>query len=153
MSIKYENPSKTQNRVAKLEEYLVYLESLKESKELLESKCSYEAFFFIGKTCSLTNSADEFYIVLEKRLARIFVKTLKYLYEMRQTLNLNNDGRNAISIELDEPTGDKYFKESIFCYILYSINILNRIEKVRKSFKENYFLKKDNKLKMHFQAI
>jgi hypothetical protein len=34
-----------------------------------------------------------------------------------------------------------------------STHILNRIEKLRKSFIENYFLKKDNKLKMHFQAI
>ena len=143
MSIKYENPSKTQNRVAKLEEYLVYLESLKESKELLESKCSYEAFFFIGKICSITPSPNELNIFLERKLAKIFVKTLKYLYEIWQTLNLNNDGMNAIKIELDEPIGNKYFKESIFCYILYSINILNRIEKVRKSFKENYCLKKD----------
>ena len=136
MSIKYENPLKTQNRVAKLEEYLIYLESLTKSSDLVESKCSYEAFFFIGKICSITNSVDELYIVLERKLAKIFVKTLKYLYEIWQTLNLNNDGKTAINIELDEPISNKYFKESIFCYILYSINILNRTEKVRL-FKEN----------------
>jgi len=144
MSIKFENPWQNPNREAKLDEYLAYLESLTKSSDLLERRCSYEAFFLIGKTCSLTPSSNELDIFLERKLARTFVKTLKYLYEIWQTLNLNNDGRNAINIELDEPVGKGCFKESIFCYILYSINILNRTEKVRLS-KENYILTKSLK--------
>ena len=137
MSIIFENPWQNPNREAKLEEYLVYLEPLTKSSDLLERRCSYEAFFLIGKTCSIKPSSNELNIFLERRLAHTFVKTLKYLYEIWPTLNLNNDGRTAINIELNEPVGKRYFKESIFCYILYSINILNRTEKVRLS-KENY---------------
>ena len=144
MSIIFEKPWQNPNREAKLDEYLVYLESLTKSSDLLERRCSYEAFFLIGKTCSIKPSSNELNLFLERKLAHTFVKTLKYLYEIWQTLNLNNDGINAINIELDEPVGKKYFKESIFCYIIYSINILNRTEKVRLS-KENNILTKSLK--------
>ena len=118
-TIRYENPKNNPNRETKLKEYLDLLSS---SDNLIGSQSSYEAFFYIGKFCRGLQ-ANEWAIFLEKKVAQIFIRTLESLYEKRDELKFDNC---ETSIEIgDAPTSDeKYFKESIFAYTLYSINIL-----------------------------
>ncbi len=118
-TIRYENPKNNPNRETKLKEYL---DSLSSSNNLIGSQCSYEAFFFIGKFCR-DLQANEWAIFLEKKAAQIFIRTLESLYVKRDELKFD-DIETSIEIG-DAPTSDeKYLKESIFSYTLYSINIL-----------------------------
>ena len=85
----------------------------------------HEAYFYIAKLCSLIPSQNDIKILLEKKIFQIFIQELKSLYEKVDTIDFNGK-----TIEKDEPKLDKDFKESIFVYILYSINILNKYFKV-----------------------
>ena len=116
-TIKFENPKNNPNRETKLKEYLDLLSS---SDNLIGSQSSYEAFFYIGKFCRCLQ-ANEWAIFLENNAPQIFIKTLKSLYEKREELKFD-----SANIEVGEkPKSDeKDFKESIFSYTLYSINIL-----------------------------
>jgi len=144
MSIKYENPKDNENREALFTKYLEYLTT---SNDLIENKDSYDAFFYIGKTCSLKPTTKELQILLEKNLAHIFIKTLKALFEKISTLDFNNK-----TIEADEPKIEKDFKESIFVYILYSINILNMREQVN-IFVKHFELERINLNKKEIQTF
>jgi hypothetical protein len=121
-TIEYVNPKGNPKREAKLKEYLEFLPT---SKDLIDSKSSYEAFFFIGRFCKYMPIKDtnEWKIFLEKNAPQIFIKTLKSLFEKREELKFDDDSAN---IEVGEmPKSDeKDFKESIFSYTLYSFNIL-----------------------------
>ena len=120
MTIKFETPKDNPNRENLLKQYIDYLKS---ESDLIETKSSYEAFFYIGKLCSLIPTQNEYDILLENRnVFHIFIQALKSLYEKWETL----DFKSNKTIEKDEPKLDKNFKESIFVYILYSINILNK---------------------------
>ena len=120
MTIKFETPKDNPNKENLLKQYIDYLKS---ESDLLETKSSYEAFFYIGKLCSLIPTQNEYDILLENRnVFHIFIQALKYLYEKWETL----DFKSNKTIEKDEPKLNKNFKESIFVYILYSINILNK---------------------------
>ena len=114
-TIEYENPKDNPNRETKLKEYLDLLSS---SDNLIGSQSSYEAFFYIGKFCQYMTKWKTF---LENNAPQIFIKTLKSLYEKREELKFD-----SANIEVGEkPKSDeKDFKESIFSYTLYSINIL-----------------------------
>jgi len=117
MTIEYENPKENPNREAKSKEYLDFLAA--KSNNLDES--GYEAFFFIGKFCKHLKP-NELEIFLEKKAAQILTKTLESLFEKRHELKFENDTNIEVG---DKPKFDeKNFKESIFSYILYSINIL-----------------------------
>ena len=123
MTIKFQTPKDNPNRENLLKQYIDYLKS---ESDFLETKSSYEAFFYIGKLCSLIPTQNEYDIFLENRnVFHIFIQALKSLYEKWETLDFNGK-----TIEKDEPKLDKNFKESIFVYILYSINILNKNFKV-----------------------
>ena len=100
MTIKYEDPKDNPNRENLLTNYIDYLLNI--GLIDIESKSCYEAYFYIGKLCSLGPTQKEFKIFLEKK--NVFIQALKALYEKVETID---------------------FKESIFVYILYSINILN----------------------------
>ena len=119
-TIEYVNPKDNPNREAKLKEYLEFLST---SKDLVDSKSSYEAFFFIGRFCKYTpmKNTAEWNLFLEKNAPQIFIKTLKSLFEKRKELKFD-----SANIEVGEkPKSDeKDFKESIFSYTLYSFNIL-----------------------------
>ena len=122
--ITYENPKKNPKREDLLKKYIDYLKS--HSNDLIESKGSYEAFFYIAKLCSLIPTQNEYKIFVEEKIFHIFIQALKSLYEKEvETIDFNGK-----SIEKDDPKLDKDFKESIFVYILYSISILNKTFKV-----------------------
>ena len=82
---------------------------------------------YIDKLCSLIPSQNEIKISLEKKLYHVFIQELKSLYEVSKIETIDFNGK---TIEKDEPKLDKDFKESVFVYILYSINILNKHSKV-----------------------
>ena len=118
MSIKpkYANPIDNPNKEDLLKTYIDYLKS-----NNVLNKTSYEAYFYIAKLCSLEPTQSETKILLEKKAFKIFIQELKSLYEKVETIDFNGK-----SIEKDDPKLDKDFKESIFVYVLYSINILNK---------------------------
>ena len=117
MSIENENPSDNPNKEAKLKEYLDFLGA--KSSNLDES--GYEAYFFIGKFCKYLKP-NEWDIFLKNNAAQIFAQTLESLSEKRHALKFENDTNIEVG---DKPKFDeKNFKESIFSYVLYSINIL-----------------------------
>ena len=119
MTIEYENPKENPNREAKLKEYLDVL--VVKSNNLDES--GYEAFFFIGKFCKYLKP-NEWDIFLEKKGAQILTQALDSLSEKRHELKFENDTNIEVG---DKPKFDeKNFKESIFSYIIYTINILCR---------------------------
>jgi hypothetical protein len=97
-----------------------YLDFLATKTNFINEQSIYEAFFYIGKACFYYKET-ELDIYLEKNAAQIFTKTLASLYEKREELKFNSE----TNIETgDEPNGFKDFKESIFSYILFSMNIL-----------------------------
>ena len=116
-TIEYQNPKDHPNRETKLKEYLDLLSS---SDNLIGSQSSYEAFFYIGKFCRCLQ-ANEWAIFLEKKAAQIFIRTLESLYEKRDELKFDSA---AIEVGEKPKSDEKDFKESIFSYTLYSINIL-----------------------------
>ena len=117
--IKYEMSSDNPKREAKLKEYLDFLLT---SKDLINSQSAYEAFFFIGKFCTinLTTTAQEMF--LETKVVQMFIRTLERLFEKREELKFDE----SASVEVgDAPKSDESnFKESIFSYTLSSFNIL-----------------------------
>jgi hypothetical protein len=131
MTIEYENPSDNPNREAKLREYLDFLAT---SNSLDES--GYEAHFFIGKFCKYLKT-NEREIFLEKNAVQIFKKTLASLFEKRHELKFDTDTNIEIG---DKPKFDeKDFKESMFSYILYVINILCKdVVSIKKDFELSY---------------
>ena len=120
MTLKYEDPKDNPKRVDLLINYIDYLKSKNDL-----NKTRYEAYFYIAKLCSLIPTLNEIKIFLEKKIFQIFIQKLKSLYEKVETIDFNGK-----TIEEDEPKLDKDFKESVFVYILYSINILNKYSKV-----------------------
>jgi hypothetical protein len=117
MTIEYENPKENPNREAKSKEYLDFLAA--KSNNLDES--GYEAFFFIGKFCKHLKQ-NEWDIFLKNNAAQILTKTIESLFEKRHALKFDSETNIEIG---DKPKFDeKNFRESIFSYILYSINIL-----------------------------
>ena len=119
MTIEYENPSDNPNREAKLKEYLDFLGT--KSNNLDES--GYEAFFFIALFCR-HRKPNELEIFFKNNAAQILAKTLESLYEKRHALKFDSETNIEIG---DKPKFDeKDFKESIFSYIIYTINILCR---------------------------
>ena len=116
MTIEYENPSNNPNREAKLKEYLDFLAK---SNNLDQS--GYEAYFFIGIFCKYLKTSER-EIFLEKKAAQILTKTLESLSEKRHELKFESE----TNIEIGEKPkfDEKDFRESIFSYILYTINIL-----------------------------
>jgi len=117
MTIEYENPKENPNREAKLKEYLDFLAA--KSNHLDES--GYEAFFFIGKFCKYLKP-NEWDIFLEKKGAQILTQALDSLSEKRHELKFVSETNIEVG---DKPKFDeKNYRESIFSYILYSINIL-----------------------------
>ncbi len=135
-TIKYENPkndpfseSKKITRAAKLKEYLDLLAS---RNDLIADKSSYEAFFYVGKSCYYYQE-NELGTFLEKNVAQIFTKTLKSLFEKRGELNFISETSIETGSEPNASIDVKDLKESIFSYIIYSINIISkdlvRIEK------------------------
>ena len=124
MSIENENPSDNPNKEAKLKEYLDFLAK---SNNLDES--SYEAYFFIGKFCKYLKP-NEWDIFLKNNAAQIFAQTLESLSEKRHALKFETDTNIEVG---DKPKFDeKDFKESIFSYVLYSLNILCKEDVVSK---------------------
>ena len=125
-TIKYENPK--DNPAAKAAKLKEYLDLLASRDDFIADKSSYEAFFYIGIFCYYTDYKKEDYtaIFLEKNAARIFTKALKSIYEKRGELKFNSETNietgNAPNASIDV----KDIKESIFSYIIYSINILSR---------------------------
>jgi hypothetical protein len=63
-------------------------------------------------------------IFLEKNAAQIFTKALKSLYEKRVELKFNSETSIETGKEPNARIDVKDIKESIFSFILYSINIL-----------------------------
>ena len=125
MTIEYENPKDNPNREAKLKEYLDFLAV--KSNNLDES--GYEAYFFIGKFCKYLKP-NEWDIFLKNNAAQIFAKTLESLSEKRNALKFETDTNIEVG---DKPKFDeKDFKESIFSYVLYSLNILCKEDVVSK---------------------
>ena len=122
MTLKYEDPKDNPKRVDLLINYIDYLKSKNDL-----NKTRYEAYFYIAKLCSLIPTLNEIKIFLEKKIFQIFIQELKSLYEVSKVETIDFNGK---TIEKDEPKLDKDFKESIFVYILYSINILNKYSKV-----------------------
>jgi len=122
MTLKYEDPKDNPKRVDLLINYIDYLKSKNDL-----NKTRYEAYFYIAKLCSLIPTLNEIKIFLEKKIFQIFIQELKSLYEVSKVETIDFNGK---TIEKDEPKLDKDFKESIFVYILYSINILNKHSKV-----------------------
>ena len=122
MTLKYEDPKDNPKRVDLL---INYIDFLKSKNDL--NKTRYEAYFYIAKLCSLIPTLNEIKIFLEKKIFQIFIQELKSLYEVSKVETIDFNGK---TIEKDEPKLDKDFKESIFVYILYSINILNKHSKV-----------------------
>ena len=120
MTLKYEDPKDNPKRVDLLINYIDYLKSKNDL-----NKTRYEAYFYIAKLCSLIPTQNEIKIILQKETIQIFIQELKSLYEKVDTIDFNGK-----TIEEDKPKLDKDFKESIFVYILYSINILNKYSKV-----------------------
>ena len=122
MSIKpkYANPIDNPNKEDLLKTYIDYLKS-----NNVLNKTSYEAYFYIAKLCSLEPTQSETKIFLEKKAFKIFIQILEFLYKNVTLIDFNGK-----KIEKDEPKLDKDFKESIFVYVLYSINILNKTFKV-----------------------
>ena len=101
-----------------------YLES---NNNLIETKSVYEDLFYIAKLCSLEPTSNVFDISLENNsIFHMFIQALKFLYEKVETIDFTKNK----TIEKYEPKLEKDFKESIFVYILYSINILNKNVKV-----------------------
>ena len=123
MTLKYEDPKDNPKRVDLLINYIDFLKT--QNNDLIESKDSYEAFFYIAKLCSLIPTQNEYNIFVEKKIFHLFIHAFKSLYEKIEIIDFNNK-----TIEKDEPKLDKDFKESIFVYILYSVNILNKYFKV-----------------------
>ena len=118
-TITYENPKNDPNRAAKLKEYLDFLAS--------RDKSCYEAFFYIGKYCYYTDyNNEELAIFLKNNAAQIFTKALKSLYEKRGELKFNSETKIETGSEPNASIDVKDIKESIFSYIIYSINILSR---------------------------
>jgi hypothetical protein len=78
MTIKYENPKDNPNREDLLKKYINYLKS--NSNDLIESKGSYEPFFYIAKLFSLIPTQNEYKIFLEKKAFQIFIQALKSVY-------------------------------------------------------------------------
>ena len=117
--IKYEMSSDNANREAKLIEYLGFLST---SEDLINSQSAYEAFFFIGKFCTikLTETAQQMF--LETKCVQMFIRTLQSLFEKRGELKFDE----SASVEVgNAPKSDESnFKESIFSYTLSSFNIL-----------------------------
>ena len=124
-TITYENPKNDPNRAAKLKEYLDFLAS---RDDLLADKSCYEAFFYIGIFCKYIDFRNEDYmaIFLEKNTAQIFTKALKSLYEKRGELKFNSETKIETGSEPNASIDVKDIKESIFSYIISSINILSR---------------------------
>ena len=121
MTIEYANPMDNPNKENLLKSYIDYL--LKPNNDL--NKTRYEAYFYIAKLCSLEPTQSETKIFLEKKAFKIFIQILEFLYKNVTLIDFNGK-----KIEKDEPKLDKDFKESIFVYVLYSINILNKKSKV-----------------------
>ena len=125
-TINYENPKEyPAAKAAKLKEYLVFLAS---RKDLIADKSSYEAFFYIGIFCKYIDFKDEEYmaIFLKNNTAQIFTKALKSLYEKRGELKFNTETNIETGSAPNASIDVKDIKESIFSYILYSINILSK---------------------------
>ena len=121
-TIKYENPKKNPNRAAKLKEYLDLLAS---RNDLIADKSSYEALFYVGKSCYYYQE-NELAMFLEKNVAQILTKTLKSLFEKRGELNFNSEKSIETGSKPNASIDVKDIKESIFSYIIYSINILSK---------------------------
>ena len=81
---------------------------------------------------------------MEKKAAQILTKTLESLSEKRHELKFESE----TNIEIGEKPkfDEKDFRESIFSYILYTINILCN-DVVSKKFKIKYFPVADLNLK------
>ena len=122
-TIKYENPKEYPAKEAKLKEYLV---SLASRDDFIADKSSYEAFFYIGKFCYYMKDKEYMAIFLENNTAQIFTKALKSLYEKRGELKFNSETNIETGSEPNASIDVKDIKESIFSYIIYSINILSR---------------------------
>jgi hypothetical protein len=96
-----------------------YLEFLAKNDQL--DKSSYEAYFFMGIICKHLKTIEH-WIFLRNNAAQIFTKTLVSLSEKKHELKFESETNIEIS---NKPKFDeKNFKESIFSYILYKINIL-----------------------------
>ena len=124
-TIKYENPKEyPAAKAAKLKEYLV---SLASRDDLIADKSCYEAFFYIGIFCKYIDYKDKEYmaIFLENNTAQIFTKALKSLYEKRGELKFNTETNIETGSAPNASIDVKDIKESIFSYIIYSINILS----------------------------
>ena len=131
-TIKYENPKEYPAKEAKLKEYLV---SLASRDDFIADKSSYEAFFYIGIFCKYIDFRNEDYVAifLEKnqiskrfKYLEIFTKALKSLYEKRGEFKFNSETSIETGKEPNASIDVKDIKESIFSYIIYSINILSR---------------------------
>ena len=122
MTLKYEDPKDNPKRVDLLINYIDYLISKNDL-----NKTRYEAYFYIAKLCSLIPTLNEIKIFLEKKIFQIFIQELKSLYEVSKVETIDFNGK---TIEEDEPKLDKDFRESVFVYILYSINLLNKHSKI-----------------------
>ncbi len=96
-----------------------YLDFLAKSNKL--DKNAYEAYFLMGIICKHLKTSEQG-VFLENNAARIVTKTLKSLSEKKNELKFDNETNIEIS---NKPKFDeKNFRESIFSYILYIINIL-----------------------------
>ena len=135
-TIKYENPKNNPNRAAKLKKYLDFLAS---RKDFFNDKSSYEAFFYVGKSC-YHYEKNELDIFLEMNAAQIFTKSLESLYEKREELKFNSETKIETGNEPNGSDDVKDIKESIFSYTLSSIGILCK-DLVRFEKKNFYFIK------------
>ena len=96
-----------------------YLDFLAKNDTL--DKSSYETFFFMGIICKHLKTSENG-IFLRNNAAQILTKTLASLSEKKHELKFDTETNIEIS---NKPKFDeKNFKESIFSYILYKINIL-----------------------------
>jgi hypothetical protein len=123
-TIKYENSKNdpSERSEAKLKEYLDLLAS---SNDLIADKSSYEAFAYIGQSCS-NYQKNELALFVEKNVAQIFTKTLANLFEQRGELNFNSESSKETDSEPNKSDDVKDTRESIFSYTLYSMNSLCR---------------------------
>jgi len=148
-TIKYENPK--DNPAAKAAKLIEYLDLLASRDDFIADKSSYEAFFYIGIFCKYIDFSKEDFtaIFLKKNAAQIFTKALKSLYLERGELKFNSETNIETGSEPNASIDVKDIKESIFSYIIYSINILSR-DMVRFEHENNWFLFK-NKISLKFE--
>lgn len=144
-TITYENPKNDPNRAAKLKEYLDFLAS---RDDLLADKSCYEAFFYIGKYCYYIDYKNE-ELAIFLNAAQIFTKALESLYDKRGELKFNTETNIETGSAPNASIDVKDIKESIFSYIIYSINILGR-DMVRFEH-ENYWFLFKNKISLKFE--